>query len=152
MKVLITGGSGFIGTNLQRYFVQHNVKFESVSLRGENKTYINNDISAVVHLAGKAHDLKKTPDENEYYKINTNLTQEIFDEFCKSSAHLFIYLSSVKAVADNPNDIIDEDTNANPMTPYGKSKLAAEHYINKNKVLNKRVFILRPCMVHGPNN
>lgn len=41
----------------------------------------------------------------------------------------------------------------NPQTPYGKSKLEAELYLlAQNLPLNKRLFIIRPCMIHGPGN
>ena len=62
-------------------------------------------------------------------------------------------LSSVKAVADNVVGSLSEDCEPNPKTHYGKSKLLAERYIlSKNIPGNKRVYILRPCMIHGPNN
>ena len=62
-------------------------------------------------------------------------------------------LSSVKAVADNVVGFLSEDCEPNPKTHYGKSKLLAERYIlSKNIPDNKRVYILRPCMIHGPNN
>ena len=41
----------------------------------------------------------------------------------------------------------------NPITHYGKSKLLAEQYIlSKDIPHGKRVYILRPCMIHGPGN
>ena len=62
-------------------------------------------------------------------------------------------MSSVKAVADNVVGVLTEDCEPNPKTHYGKSKLLAESYILSKKIpKNKRVFILRPCMIHGPNN
>ena len=49
--------------------------------------------------------------------------------------------------------VLTEDTNSNPVTVYGKSKLAAENYILSKEIpKNKRVYIVRPCMIHGPNN
>ena len=62
-------------------------------------------------------------------------------------------MSSVKAAADAADSILTEAENPNPITAYGKSKLAAENYILSKEIPNdKRVYILRPCMVHGPNN
>ena len=62
-------------------------------------------------------------------------------------------MSSVKAAADNLKGKLDENFEPIPVTAYGKSKLAAENYIlSKNIPENKRVYILRPCMIHGPNN
>lgn len=62
-------------------------------------------------------------------------------------------MSSVKAAADVVDGVLTEDVIPNPITVYGKSKLAAETYILSKKIPgNKRVYILRPCMIHGANN
>jgi nucleoside-diphosphate-sugar epimerase len=62
-------------------------------------------------------------------------------------------MSSVKAIADFVDDELLEGTKPNPVTPYGKSKLAAENYILSKEIPStKKVFILRPCMIHGPGN
>ena len=62
-------------------------------------------------------------------------------------------MSSVKAVADTVEGVLEESIMPNPITAYGKSKLAAEDYILSQKLPeNKRIYILRPCMIHGPNN
>lgn len=112
-----------------------------------------NEIDVVIHLAGKAHDLKNTSNSCEYYTINTDLTKLIFDEYLKSNAKIFITLSSVKAIADNIDGELDENQQPNPITHYGKSKLLAEQYIfSKYLPLDKKVFVLRPCMIHGPGN
>ena len=70
-----------------------------------------------------------------------------------SDCETFIYMSSVKAVADKVEGFLDEGVVPNPITAYGKSKLAAEKYILSQKLpTGKRVYILRPCMIHGPGN
>jgi nucleoside-diphosphate-sugar epimerase len=62
-------------------------------------------------------------------------------------------LSSVKATADQIDSILTEDHISNPITHYGKSKLLAEQYILSKSISDdKRVYILRPCMIHGPGN
>jgi nucleoside-diphosphate-sugar epimerase len=62
-------------------------------------------------------------------------------------------LSSVKAVADEVKGELTEEQIANPITHYGKSKLLAEQYILSKEIPEgKRVYILRPCMIHGPGN
>ena len=112
-------------------------------------------------MAGKAHDTKNQSAAQVYFDINTGLTQKIFDFFLESSAKRFIFFSSVKAAADSVvGDILTEDVVPAPVGPYGESKIAAENYIldklkNKNEKLNddrKQVYILRPCMIHGPGN
>jgi nucleoside-diphosphate-sugar epimerase len=120
----------------------------------------------IIHLAGKSHDTKNKSSEQEYYNINVELTKKIFQYFLKSSSSKFIFLSSVKAVADSvANSELTENVLPRPKTNYGKSKLAAEQYIinelqkwqteekeNQRDGGWKKIFILRPCMIHGPGN
>lgn len=159
MNIAITGVTGFVGQNLVRYLSDIDVLGISREARGKNFTYseltlnIFNKQKAFIHLAGKAHDLKKTSDDAAYFEVNTELTKRLFDQFLKSDCETFIYMSSVKAAADSVEGVLTEDVIPNPMTVYGKSKFAAETYIlSKKTPNNKRVYILRPCMIHGPNN
>lgn len=159
---IITGNNGFVGGNLINFLKNHhqNVLGVSRNPEGENEiaykqlTVAQCDKAAsIIHLAGKAHDLKKTANDKEYFTVNTVLTKQLFDQFLESTCEIFIYMSSVKAVADEVNGILDENIIPNPVTVYGKSKLAAENYILSKEIPeNKRVYILRPCMIHGPNN
>lgn len=151
-RVIITGASGFVGQNLFTYLSNHSFDVKSISLRNSN---LENSIEAdtIIHLAGKAHDTKNVSDVSEYFKVNTKLTKDLFDSFLESKIRDFIYFSSVKAVADDVLDVLNEDTEPNPQTPYGQSKLQAEEYIlSKGIPEGKRVFIIRPCMIHGPGN
>ena len=62
-------------------------------------------------------------------------------------------MSSVKAVADHAEGELTEQHHSNPITHYGKSKLLAEQYIFSKEIPDcKRVYVLRPCMIHGPGN
>ena len=152
MKVEITGASGFVGNNLLKYLSNSSFLVNPVSLRSLNWECDAN-ADAIIHLAGKAHDTKKTSDASEYFKVNTELTKELFDFFLESKIKDFIYFSSVKAVADEVSGVLLEDAIANPKTPYGQSKLQAEEYILSQEIPEgKRVFIIRPCMIHGPGN
>ena len=164
-KFLISGSSGFVGKNLINY-LKNNMTCELFGLNTKcnvqhnlNKNFVWNELSSLknmdvyIHLAGKAHDLKKTSSSEEYYKVNTDLTKSFFDTFIKSKAETFIYLSSVKAVADSVDGELKENHAPKPITDYGKSKLLAEEYIqSKGNLYDKRVYILRPCMIHGPGN
>ena len=144
----ITGSTGFVGKNIINFF-EKKTKF-SIFKNGD-KIKINENI--VLHFAGKAHDLKNTIKTKEYYEVNTELTIRIFDAFLNSGAKVFITLSSVKAAADNLSCELTEEFIPNPITDYGKSKLLAEQYILSKEIpLGKRVYILRPCMIHGPGN
>ena len=146
--IFLTGSSGFVGTSVFNYFgIQNTIQHK----RGDN---INIDAaSAVIHLAGLAHDLKKTSSPEDYYQVNTELTKQVFDSFLASKTKIFIALSSVKAAADEVDGELNELHNPNPLTHYGKSKLLAEEYIFSKEIpLGKKVYVLRPCMIHGPGN
>ncbi|MDO9185592.1 MAG: NAD-dependent epimerase/dehydratase family protein [Bacteroidia bacterium] len=164
-NVLITGINGFVGSNLYNFYSKKFQLFgldvfNNNDLISSNKFYYWNglhnipDVDIIIHLAGKAHDIKNTSSEQEYFDVNVGLTKKIFQHFLKSSASKFIFFSSVKAVADSISDeILTEEMLPNPQTPYGKSKLQAEQYIlSMHLPPEKRVYILRPCMIHGPGN
>lgn len=146
-NVYITGENGFVGKNILNYF-SNNLNFFFYDRKEINL----NNIDIVFHFAGKAHDFddKQVAD---YYTTNTELTKRIYDAFLISSAKTFIVLSSVKAVADTVDFELTENQAPSPFTHYGKSKLLAEQYILNCKISDdKRYFILRPCMIHGPGN
>ena len=168
LDIVATEKDGVIKT-----FSWEDIKPESFSFQNFSK------LDAIIHLAGKAHDTKNQSAAQSYFDINTGLTQKIFDFFLQSSAKKFIFFSSVKAAADSVvGDILTEDVIPTPVGPYGESKIKAEeHIINKLTVdngqltvamqhdsaancqlstvhcqLNKQVYILRPCMIHGAGN
>jgi nucleoside-diphosphate-sugar epimerase len=153
--ISITGCSGFVGQNLKSFFEQNQIIVQSITRQVDEETFLFllNKSIALIHLAGKAHDLKNTSFPDEYYEVNTKLTQKVFDAFLTSDAKVFITLSSVKSVADEVQGELMEGHIATPITHYGKSKLLAEQYIlSKDIPEAKRVYILRPCMIHGPGN
>lgn len=181
MNILITGIHGFVGSNLvialREYHALYGLDIITPEKEGVVKTFSWKDIEttsfpmqflpkfdAIIHLAGKAHDTKNQSASQVYFDINTGLTQKIFDFFLESSAKKFIFFSSVKAAADSVvGDMLTEDVIPTPVGPYGESKIAAEEYIlsklrsehGELKVAmqrDKRVYILRPCMIHGPGN
>ncbi|MDD3003621.1 NAD-dependent epimerase/dehydratase family protein [Flavobacterium sp.] len=153
MNIIITGASGFVGANLTAYINKKGYASEALSLRGDWLKQFNPSAGAIIHLAGKAHDLENTSEEAEYFKVNRDLTIALFNEFLKSEIKDFFYFSSVKAVADTADGILDENVKPNPLTPYGKSKWEAEQYLLAQQLPgDKRLFIIRPCMIHGPGN
>ena len=160
-NIIITGGSGFVGTCLFKYFSNKKEILVNISRfpKRDKISYkqmgmeVWNKSKVCIHLAGNNHHVKKVINENEYFEVNTELTKKLFDQFLGSTCETFIYMSSVKAVADGVEGVLDESVIPSPVTAYGKSKLAAEEYILSQKLpKGKRVYILRPCMIHGPNN
>ena len=164
-RLVITGKNGFVGQNLAQY-LQGRYCLASIG-RDPSTAIIQDDYcqwdslsadflngaTAIIHLAGKAHDVRGTSDADEYFAINTGLTSRLFDLFLQSTVRDFFFFSSVKAIADEAPDILYETSKPSPQTPYGRSKLATEHYIAGRELPpGKRVFILRPSMIHGPGN
>jgi nucleoside-diphosphate-sugar epimerase len=167
MKILITGINGFVGVNLSQYLINEKI----TDITGITRNSITNDGRSIqvsydeilnsnhlkfknyIHLAGKAHDLKNISDDSEYYEVNYELTKKIYNSFLNDElAETFVFISSVKAVADQVEGDLTEEHVPEPITAYGKSKLKAENYILDNLRKGKRVIILRPCMIHGPGN
>jgi nucleoside-diphosphate-sugar epimerase len=163
MKILITGVHGFVGSNLVSALkATHSIyglDIVSPEKEGIIQTFSWNELNqlpevdTIIHLAGKAHDTKNKSEAQAYFDINTGLTQKIFDYFLQSNAKQFIFFSSVKAAADSveDGDVLTEEITPKPVGPYGESKIAAENYINAHASM-KKVYILRPCMIHGPGN
>jgi nucleoside-diphosphate-sugar epimerase len=150
--ILITGATGFVGTNLQNY-LKSSFEVNPVSVRYRPNQQFDLKGDAIIHLAGKAHDLKKVSNPTDYYEANFELTKQLFDAYLVSEASVFIFMSTVKAAADQVEGVLTEDTVANPKTHYGIAKNQAEQYILSHALpQGKRVYILRPCMIHGPYN
>ena len=166
MNILITGIHGFVGSNLVERFSFENTIYGldivSPQKEGVVRTYswkdleqgkIPKGIDAIIHLAGKAHDTRNQSKAQIYFDINTGLTQKIYDYFLDSSAKKFIFFSSVKAAADKvEGDVLTENVVPSPKGPYGESKIKAEEYIKSKWSAEKSIYILRPCMIHGPGN
>ena len=165
MKILITGVHGFVGSNLVKALSKEHIIYGldivNPTKEGVRFTfswdYLDKEdgipeVDAIIHLAGKAHDTKNQTVSDVYFKVNTGLTQKIYDYFLKSKAKKFIFFSTAKAAADKVDGILTEDVIPSPVGPYGESKIAAEKYIQEHLVEDKQVYILRPCMIHGPGN
>lgn len=173
MKILITGIHGFVGSNLVEAMKgQHTIyglDIVNPIKDGVECTYSWDDldkgllpsVDAIIHLAGKAHDTKNKSAAEVYFKVNTGLTQKMFDYFlAHESIQKFVFFSTAKAAADKVDGILTEEVVPSPVGPYGESKIAAEKYIQEiletwnleHETLTKQVYIFRPCMIHGPGN
>ena len=84
-NVYITGGTGFVGLNLQSYLVNEYLFRKS---KKDEDIIIKEEI--VIHLAGKAHDIKNVAQPEDYYQVNTELTKRVFTKkyFPKSESFL----------------------------------------------------------------
>lgn len=167
MKILITGISGFVGSNFIKKWKNIHSLYGLDIIQKPIDGVANifswvqieqlPQVDAIIHLAGKAHDTKNESLANEYFEVNTELTKKIFDYFLQSETKTFVFFSSVKAAADTVlEDELTEDITPVPIGPYGESKILAENYIleksNDFNIKNKSIYILRPAMIHGPGN
>ncbi|MGU9033227.1 polysaccharide biosynthesis C-terminal domain-containing protein [Clostridium perfringens] len=135
MKVLVTGAKGFIGKNLVSTLDRED-KYEIICIDRENskeeleKGVLNSDF--IVHLAG----INRPKNEEEFFKGNTGLTEEIIEILKKSNKNTSILItSSIQADLDNA---------------YGQSKKGAEEALIKYMADTKgNVFIFRLPNVFG---
>ena len=165
MKILITGVHGFVGSNLvealKKEHTIYGLDIINPSKEGVVRTFSWDEldagnvpeVDAIIHLAGKAHDTKNQSAAEVYFKVNTGLTQKIFDYFmAHEGIKKFVFFSTAKAAADKVEGVLTEDVVPAPIGPYGESKIAAEKYIQEHMPADKQVYIFRPCMIHGPGN
>ena len=170
--MLITGVHGFVGSNLVKALSKEHTIYglDIISPIKDGIRYTFSwdyldkedgipEIDAIIHLAGKAHDTKNQSAADVYFKVNRDLTIKIFDYFCAHpNIKKFVFFSTAKAAADKVDGVLTEDVVPSPVGPYGESKIAAEEYIlntMKNRpedFKDRGVYILRPCMIHGPGN
>lgn len=168
MNILLTGSTGFVGQNFLKYLSKNNKTFRvfAVSRKHENQKrenviwlkndsdfssiLKNNDIDVIIHLAGKAHDTKNTTAADEYFKVNYEMTKQLFEAFKVSNASKFIFLSTIKAVGDDKTYVQNAFDLTEPQTPYAQAKRKAEiHIQNSTLPEGKNAYILRPCLIYG---
>lgn len=168
-RILITGITGFVGNNLVNYLSDR----DDIGIIGQSRDVVKAKqllrdiefisetkpihldrylIDTIIHLAGIAHDVSGKYKKEDYLEHNYQSTLALYDNFIKSNARKFVFVSSVKAVVDHTNETIDENFRAEPTSDYGKSKYLAEQHILANQKNNKQSYILRPTMIHGPGN
>jgi len=153
MTIQITGSSGFVGQNLQKYLSDRHDEVKGLSLRNMNwRNHMDEDV--IVNLVGKAHDHNETATEQDYYNVNVELVKEIFQAFLGSSATLLIHISSLAAVEEfKATEPLTESNDCRPVSLYGKSKREAEEWLMKQELPeHKKLIILRPPMIHGPGD
>ena len=165
MQVLITGAFGFVGSHLAPFLASKGHVCDALDLtNGHLSSYRHvytweqlteipwEQYDAVIHLAGKAHDLRNVATPEVYTEINFALTKRLY-ETLSERVRAFLFFSSVKAVADHleHGQILTEESFPAPKTPYGLSKQAAESFLLSAGGTTRKI-ILRPAMIYGPGN
>jgi len=107
-------------------------------------------VDIIFHLAGKAHALSETrQDEDEYFRINVEGTRRLLEAAKAAGVRRFVFFSSVKAMGEGDDECQDELAVCHPEIPYGKSKLEAERLVLEGGYVPEPV-VLRLSMVYGP--
>jgi nucleoside-diphosphate-sugar epimerase len=172
VKVLLTGGSGFLGSHVAEKLVEEG--HEVIALvRKSSKTdhlkalpnvrFVNGAVSdvpslveaargvdAVIHSAG----LVKARSIDEFRDCNVRGTENLLEAVKKSAPNLkrFVHVSSQAATAPSPDGTpVKNDAEPRPVTSYGWSKLEAEQVV-RAEAKNLPVTIVRPPMIYGPRD
>ena len=152
--LMITGASGFIGSNfIERYKEKYNIiSVDLLKVKPEQLNFEN--VDCVLHLAALVHQMNGAPRE-KYFEINTKLTKRMAEESKKQGVKHFVFYSTVKVYGYdgdlyNHNIILNENSPCNPKNdPYGESKWEAEKILKNLEDENFKVGIIRPPMVYG---
>lgn len=164
---LITGATGFIGSRLAaalhargrtlRLTARHAPLPESplvVADLADRQALAQacRGIDRVFHCAGHAHAFKALAQDEAFAhrRINFEGTLNLLEAATAAGVRSFVFLSSVKAMAEPGNDCVDEDWPGEPATAYGKAKRAAEDAVlATGRQSGMHVVNLRLSMVYG---
>lgn len=177
-KVFITGGAGFIGSNVARYFLDFLersypvVVFDNLSTgfiqnlpSSPNLQFIKGDIrdkellatsmegcEAVLHLAAAVGNIRSIENPNEDSEINVLGTLNVLNAARHTGIRKIVYSSSAAIFGEPKNLPIDEEHPLAPDSPYGVSKLGGElHCLCYAKLYEMDIVCLRYFNVYGPN-
>lgn len=168
MKVLLTGGTGFVGSRLSRELADagHAVRlalrtprpeiaFEScvVGDLGPSTDWSAalQDIEAVVHLAARVHVMRDhAGGADEFRRVNTEGTLRLAGCAASAGVRRFVFLSTIKVngEATRPGRPFRADDEPAVVDAYGRSKLDAETGLRRMPGLE--AVVIRPPLIHGP--
>ncbi|TYC58052.1 NAD-dependent epimerase/dehydratase family protein [Marinobacter sp. BW6] len=172
-KILVTGASGFIGTELCKVLVDRGYRVTAL-VRSENSlpiagvqslvqdleshfhgSLLANNFDAVVHLAGKAHGKGGSSHQSPeaFQKSNVAPTKRLAEAAVAAGIHRFIYLSSIGVHGDSTwGSPITERSSESPHAAYALSKLHGEMVVRESLAGTPTAFsIIRPTLVYGEN-
>lgn len=148
-KLLITGSNGFVGSYfINKYKNKYNIKAFSF-LKDDFKSLDCSDVDVVFHLSALVHQMGGAS-ASEYERVNVTQTLELAKKAKDSGVKHFVFMSTV-AVYGIETGVMSEESDCNPLTEYGKSKLKGEFELQKLEDENFKVSIIRPPIVYGKN-
>lgn len=165
-RVIIFGGSGFIGINLIKKLKKNKFNITYVSRKKNKKDYLQNKARYICCDVSKKKSLKKIKTDYDYIinlsgnidhnnKLQTIRThylgcKNLVDYFQKKKFKLFIQIGSSLEYG-NLNSPHIESSRAKAFSAYGLSKLKATKYLEKKSKKNNFSFlVLRPYQIYGP--
>lgn len=172
MRIVVSGSIGFIGSHLVPAFLSagHDVigidrpgerghggvPMHLVDVtEGEGLSTATEGADAVVHLAARNHVLRETAGDplSEYRRVNVDGSRNLARAAARSGVKIFLHMSSVKAMGEGSDRVLDENSPCAPRTDYGISKLESERAVREEaERTGMGVVILRLPMVYGPGN
>lgn len=171
MKVLVTGGTGFLGTALVRTLKSSGHEVILTTRKQENTEqgiYNLGDISAdtnwinllqgcdtVIHTAGRAHILNDDAQDAlaEFRRVNHDATVKLATDAATSGVKHFIFVSSIGVNGNSTSGTpFSEASGPRPISDYAISKLEAEQSLLKNFAdTDMAITIVRPALICGEN-
>jgi len=151
-KVLVTGGTGYIGTKFRDWIESYagDISLEFISVRDELwKTKDFSQYDTVLHLAGIAHVSRNPKFKELYYKVNRDLSIELAEKAKKERVKQFIFMSSI-IVYGFQTKSISINTLPVPDDFYGESKLQADLKIQSMHDDKFKTLVIRTPVVYGP--
>lgn len=149
MVIIITGSSGFVGTNFIKLSADQDI-FEVDLLTTSPEEIDFSGIDSVLHLAALVHQMKGAPDEL-YYKVNRDLAFEVAKRAKEQGVKQFVLMSTAKVYGESTANggYWNETSECIPTDPYGKSKYEAERLIRGLEDETFKVAIVRSPLVYG---
>jgi len=168
MRTLVTGSTGFIGSQLCTYLKKdHQVYVEKrVSNSGELTNNSNqstdhlqsildqSNIEVVVHLAAKTplKNSSNADETEEFFRSNLVATQNLANRCEASGVKRFVFMSSVKVLGEGKDTAYSNDDEPKPSDDYAKSKWQAEQFLlEMGTRSNMEIVIIRAPLVYGPS-
>lgn len=178
-RILVTGAQGFVGRHLCRELIRKGFvvralvrkrnpqllpKMDSTGqsrfgiietgdlLEFADWPAVLRDVQAVVHLVARTHTTNEFGlDALEQYRaINVDVTRRLAEAATSEGVQHFVYMSSVKAIANESSEPLCEHAPCLPADSYGVSKLEAEQTLKQTLAdASTSYTILRPPMVYG---
>jgi nucleoside-diphosphate-sugar epimerase len=156
-KILITGANSYIGSSLENWLGKDPDKYkvDTVDMRYESwKDKDFSEFDVVFHVAAVVHKKEKPEMQDLYSKVNKDLPIEVAKKAKIVGVKQFIFISTMAVYGEEgkigEEIVITKETEPNPKTYYGISKLEAENELSQLADEWFKVVVLRPPMVYGP--